>query len=58
MTIIKPLEIDGIWPVFVAGTMELTTEKRSVITDYGDGTRDMKATVTVDGVTKTISLRK
>jgi hypothetical protein len=58
MTIIKPLEIDGIWPVFVAGTMELTTEKRSVITDYGDGTRDMKATVTVGGVTKTISLRK
>lgn len=58
MTITKPLVTDGVWPVFVEGAMMLTTEKRSVVTDYGDGTRDMKATVTVNGVTKTISLRK
>lgn len=58
MSITKPLIIDGVWPVFVEGTMVVTTEKRSVITDYGDGTRDMKATITVNGVTKTISLRK
>jgi hypothetical protein len=58
MLITKPLIIDGVWPVFVEGTMVVSTEKRSVITDYGDGTRDMKATVTVNGVTKTISLRK
>lgn len=58
MSITKPLIIDGIWPVFVEGTMVVTTEKRSVITDYGDGTRDLKATVTVNGVTKTILLRK
>ncbi len=58
MTITKPLVIDGVWPVFVEGTMLLTSEKRSVITDFGDGTRDMKATVTVNGVTKTITLRK
>jgi len=58
MTITKPIVTDGVWPVFVEGTMLLETEKRSVITDYGDGTRDLKATVTVNGVTKTISLRK
>jgi hypothetical protein len=58
MSITKPLVLDGVWPVFVEGTMLLETEKRSVLTDYGDGTRDMIATVTVNGVTKTISLRK
>ena len=58
MSITKPLVLDGVWPVFVEGTMLLETEKRSVLTDYGDGIRDMNATVTVNGVTKTISLRK
>jgi hypothetical protein len=58
MEIKKPLIIDGVWPVFVEGTMVITTEKRSVVFDYGDGTRDLKATATVDGVSKTISLRK
>lgn len=58
VAITKPLVTDGIWPVFVKGTMVITTEKRSVLFDYGDGTRDMKATATVDGVSKTISLRK
>ena len=58
MSITKPLIIDGVWPVYVEGTMTVTNDKRTVITDYGDGTRDMKATVTVNGVTKTINLRK
>jgi len=58
MKITKPLVTDGVWPVFVEGTMMLTTEKRTVVTDYGDGTKDRIATVTVDGVTKTITLRK
>lgn len=58
VAITKPLIIDGVWPVFVEGTMVITTEKRSVVFDYGDGTRDLKATATVDGVSKTISLRK
>jgi hypothetical protein len=57
MTITKALVTDGVWPVFVEGTMLLETEKRSVVTDYGDGTRDMKATVTVNGVTKTIYIQ-
>jgi len=56
--ITKPLVLDGAWPVFVSGTMVITTEKRSVITDFGDGTRDRLATVTIDSVTKTITLRK
>ncbi|OIP84549.1 MAG: hypothetical protein AUK44_02140 [Porphyromonadaceae bacterium CG2_30_38_12] len=58
VAITKPLVTVGVWPVFVEGVMVVTTEKRSVITDYGDGTRDYKATVTVNGVTKTINLRK
>ena len=57
MSITKPL-ITDVWPIFVEGTMLLETEKNTLITDYGDGTRDMKATVTVNGVTKTISFRK
>ena len=57
-TIVIPLIIDGGWPVFVEGSMVISTENRKVVIDYGDGTRDLKATATVDGVSKTISLRK
>lgn len=56
--ITKPLIIDGAWPVFVEGTTLLETEKRIAVLDYGDGTRDMIATVTSNGVSKTITLRK
>jgi hypothetical protein len=54
----KPLITDGLWPVFVEGTISVTTEKRSAILDFGDGERDLIATTTINGVTKTITLRK
>lgn len=58
MTIEKPLITVGAWPVFVAGTTLITSEKRTVLIDYGDGTKDFKATATVNGVTKEFNLRK
>jgi hypothetical protein len=42
---------------FVKGTVTTTTQNRTAILDYGDGTRDNIATLTINGVTKTIKLR-
>lgn len=53
----KPLVMSVVWPVFIEGTTLLTTEKRTVVVDYGDGTKDLKATATVNGVTKEFTLR-
>lgn len=55
--ITKPLIISGFWPVFVKGTTLLTSEKRTVVIDYGDGNKDMIATATSNGVTKEFTLR-
>ena len=55
--ITKPLVMSVVWPVFVEGTTLLTSEKRTVVVDYGDGTKDLKATATVNGVTKEFTLR-
>lgn len=54
----KPLVLVGGWKFFVSGAVLITTEKRTALLDYGDGTKDAKATVTINGVTKTINLRK
>lgn len=43
---------------FVKGSVTTTTEKRTALMDYGDGTRDDKATITINGVTKEIKLRR
>ena len=58
MEIVNPLIIDGGFRYFVSGTVKITSEKRTALLDYGDGTRDAKATLTINGVTKTINLRK
>lgn len=58
MTILEPLQTVGAWPVFVKGKTQITTEGRIVLIDYGDGTKDFKATSTVNGVTKEFNLRK
>jgi len=42
---------------FVKGTITTTTEKRTIILDYGDGTKDDKATITINGKTKEITLK-
>lgn len=54
----NPLIIGGLWPFFTKGTVTITTENKTAIIDYGDGTLDNKATVNVNGVTKEITLRK
>lgn len=55
--IIKPLIYFNNYPHFVQGTIRTTTENRTAELDYGDGTRDALATVTINGVTKNITLR-
>lgn len=55
--IIKPLIYFNNYPHFVQGTIRTTTENRTADLDYGDGTRDALATVTINGVTKNITLK-
>lgn len=60
------MEIDSLNPLvayanyrhFVKGSATTTTEKRTAVIDYGDGTRDDIATITINGVTKEIKLRR
>jgi hypothetical protein len=54
----KPLIIGAGCPYFVSGAVIITTEKRSALLDYGDGTADAIATLTINGVTKEIKLKK
>jgi hypothetical protein len=54
----KPLTIIGGWKYFVSGAVIITTEKRTALLDYGNGTKDAIATVTINGVTKEITLKK
>jgi len=54
----KPLTTVGGFKFFVSGAVLITSDKRTALLDYGDGTKDAKATVTINGVTKTINLRK
>lgn len=56
--ITKPLILKGGWKFFVEGTVLTTYDKRTVLLDYGNGDKDAKATLTINGVTKEISLRK
>ena len=53
-----PLIIYNDYPHFVQGSVTLATEKRTALIDYGDGTKDDKATITINGVTKDITLKK
>ena len=54
----NPLIINDECPFFVKGKATITTENRTVIIDYGNGTNDALATATVDGKTKIINLKK
>lgn len=53
----NPLIIYSNYPHFVQGAVTITSETRSAVLDYGDGTKDNKATVTINGTTKNITLR-
>ena len=55
--ITKPLISYVIYPHFVSGTITITTQNRTAVIDYGNGTKDNKATLTINGVTKDITLK-
>jgi hypothetical protein len=55
-TITTPLLFDGSCDYIMSGEVELTKNNSSAIIDYGDGTCDNLATVTIDGTTEDISL--
>ena len=55
--ITSPLIIYNNYPFFVKGTVTTTTQTRTAVLDYGDGTKDNKATLTINGVIKNIILR-
>jgi len=54
----NPLLIGGGWPFFVQGTVTITTTSKTVVIDYGNGAKDRKATATVNGVTKTFTIKR
>ena len=54
----KPLTRKPFWPFFVAGSVDRTAGGKTATLDFGDGTIDRKATVTVDGKTETIKLNR
>ena len=56
--ITKPLILKGGWKFFVEGTVLTTSDKRTAVLDYGNGDKDAKATLTINGITKDINLRK
>lgn len=54
----NPLIAYNNYPHFVQGTVTMTTQKRSALIDYGNGAKDDLATVTINGVTKDIKLKR
>ena len=56
--ITQPVKILTIFKFPVEGVFTLTVGDKQLVLDYGDGSLDNKATVTVDGVSKEITLRK
>ena len=55
--ITTPLYIKNACRWIVSGTIDLTVDGKSATIDYGDGTCDAKATVTMNGETVEINLR-
>ena len=54
----NPLIIGGGYPHFTKGKMTITTETKTIYMDYGDGTKDNLATLTLNGKVKLITLKK
>jgi len=54
----NPLIISGNFPYFTKGSVVITTDNKTVLVDYGDGTKDNKATATINGITKEFTLKK
>jgi len=55
--ITKPLIIYNDFRFFVSGTVTTKIKDKTIVLDYGDGTKDNKATITVNGVTKEMTLK-
>jgi hypothetical protein len=55
-TITTPLLFDASCDYISKGVVELTKNGSTAVIDYGDGTCDSKATVTIDGTTEDINL--
>lgn len=53
----NPLIIFNNYPHFVQGAVTITSETKTAVLDYGNGTKDNKATVTINGTTKNITLK-
>ncbi len=53
---VEPLVRKSVCPWLVKGIVNLTVNGRSGVLDYGDGTCDNQATITVNAVPKTITL--
>ena len=54
----NPLVFYANYQHIVKGSMVIASEQKSALLDYGDGTKDNKATVTVNGTIKEITLGK
>ena len=53
----NPLIIYNNYPHFVQGIVTITSDKRTATLNYGDGTKDNKATITINDVTKNVTLK-
>ena len=53
----NPLIVYSNYNFIVQGTIITTTQSRTATLDYGDGTKDNKATLTINGVTQNIILK-
>ena len=54
----KPLILYIDYPFFVSGVVTTATDKKTVDLDYGNGDRDAIATLTYNGISKEINLKK
>jgi len=55
--ITKALILYNDFRFFVSGTVTTKIKDKTIVLDYGDGTKDNKATITVNGVKKEITLK-
>ena len=55
---LKPLILVPNWKYFVSGAVVTTIDTKSILLDYGDGTKDAIATVTINGIPKVKDLKK
>ncbi|MDD4991415.1 MAG: hypothetical protein PHR83_04200 [Paludibacter sp.] len=54
----NPLINSRDYKYFTKGTLIITTENRTAVIDYGNGTKDNIATITINGVTKEFTMKR